>query len=136
VVPLVKAVQELSEANDSLKNEINNLHTQLNSIQQQISNLQRMAVTGTAFDAPILKQNAPNPFSNITIIEYSIPAKSRTAALQITNDNGQVLISQVLSSKGKGQTIIDGSELAAGTYLYSLVIDGKRVQTKKMVNMK
>ena len=38
-----------------------------------------------------------------------------------------------LTEKGVGTLTIRASELAAGAYVYNLVIDGKLIDTKKMI---
>ncbi|MFV0606045.1 MAG: hypothetical protein ACK5NK_09415 [Niabella sp.] len=38
-----------------------------------------------------------------------------------------------LNQKGSGSEVISGSEFTAGMYLYSLVCDGKLVDTKQML---
>lgn len=38
-----------------------------------------------------------------------------------------------INGKGKQTVAINGNSLAAGMYLYSLVIDGKEVDTKRMI---
>jgi hypothetical protein len=35
--------------------------------------------------------------------------------------------------KGKGSIIINGAELNPGMYLYTLIADGKEVDTKRMI---
>ena len=57
-----------------------------------------------------LYQNAPNPFDQDTQIE------------QI-----------VITERGEGIQTISGSELTAGIYLYALIVDGKEVDTKRMI---
>jgi len=81
VVPLVKAVQELSIQND-LRKDLNDLKNIILSIQQRLqqgnavndatsSPVQQHKITLT--DAASLQQNVPNPFTNTTNISYSLP---------------------------------------------------------------
>lgn len=137
VAPLVKAVQDLSNTNDSLKLLVDslktveaNLQSQVNNIVQQLSAL-KVAVLS---DAPILKQNEPNPFTTTTTINYYLSSNIAHAQLTITDAQGRILKDVVLSnSKGPGQAILNAGELASGVYFYSLVINGKNIDTKKMV---
>jgi hypothetical protein len=80
-----------------------------------------------------IKQNKPNPFSNETIIEYNIVSKSNTSSIMIFDMNGKLLKTYQVKEQGKGQLIINGKELAAGLYHYSLVVDGQEIDTKKMI---
>ncbi len=153
VVPLVKAVQELSNTNDSLKNKVYELQSQNNKMQSQLNNiLQQLSDLKTAQeaccmnassniaapavnsgDAPRLEQNAPNPFNNNTVIRYYLPSTTKTAQMMIVNVSGQVLKQYTLTSKGVGQTTVYGGELASGNYFYTLIVDGKKIATKQMV---
>lgn len=131
VVPLVKAVQELSGANDSLKAMVSDLSAQLLTIQQQLKKINQSLVAG---DIPVLKQNAPNPFEKNAVIAYSLPSNTQKALLTITDVQGRVLKNVALNnSKGPGQAVIHAGTLPAGIYYYSLVINGKLIDTKEMV---
>lgn len=92
-------------------------------------------VTLEATDAATLKQNAPNPFSQNTAIEYTLPKTSfNKAFLQISNLQGAVLRKVDLPNQaGYGKVNIHAKEFPAGEYVYSLIIDGKVIDTKKMV---
>ncbi|SRR5579862_159673 len=128
---MIKATQELSKTNDSLKEMINNLQSQLNDIQQEIAIMKTGSLVGA--DGAALRQNAPNPFSTNTIIGYYIPSKAISAQITVTDMNGNLLKTMSVANRGQGQTTIYGGKLSAGVYLYSLMVDGVRVDTKKMV---
>ena len=51
----------------------------------------------------------------------------------ITDVYGKKLKQISLNTKGKGTLNVDTSGLAAGTYSYTLFVDGKIIETKKMV---
>ena len=80
-----------------------------------------------------IKQNKPNPFSNETVIEYNIVSKSNTSSIMIFDMNGKFLKTYHVKKQGKGQITINGKELSAGLYHYSLVVDGQEIDTKKMI---
>lgn len=77
--------------------------------------------------------NIPNPFSVNTEIKFEIPSDAVSAQLMICNLNGAELKSYNLTQKGLGSVIIQGSEFAAGIYLYTLLVNNQIVDTKKMV---
>lgn len=81
----------------------------------------------------VLDQNAPNPFAESTVISYEIPSTFTKAEIRITNVKGIVVKSMPLTEKGKGQVTVYGSDLKSGMYMYSLVIDGKVTESKRMV---
>lgn len=81
----------------------------------------------------ILYQNLPNPFSQNTQIEYSLVPDAQNAMICIYDMNGSQLKCYNLDTSGVGVVTIDGSELRAGMYMYSLLVDGKLIDTKRMV---
>ncbi len=84
-------------------------------------------------DAPSLEQNSPNPFRDNTVIKYYLPEVTGSAQLQISNLNGAVLKTFNLQGIGFGQVLISGGSFDAGTYIYSLIVDGKRIDSKRMM---
>lgn len=150
VVPLVKAVQELSKLSDdkdskivTLQKEMDAKDARLDDLQNQLNALKAI-VQGTAsanaspmnnitLSAAKLEQNAPNPFSNGTTIQYTLPQKFSSAQIIFTDKTGQLIKQVTISGTGKGSINFDASTLASGTYSYSLVLDGKIVATKQMM---
>lgn len=80
-----------------------------------------------------LYQNTPNPFNETTIIKYFLPENTINAYIYILDLQGAMLMSYKLTQNGFGQISINASELNAGMYLYSLVIDNNIVETKRMM---
>jgi len=84
-----------------------------------------------------LLQNYPNPFNPVTKIGYRISKKS-FVTLKIYNVEGKRIISIIQKTQNAGSYLIEfnGNNLAGGIYFYSLVIDNKLVDTKKMLFIK
>lgn len=122
VVPLVKAVQELSKQNEDLQKQINELKAMMN-VQQAAINL----------SSATLDQNIPNPFSSTTTINYNLPQKFAHAQIIITDKNGKALKQVNISGSGKGSVNVDAATLSAGAYNYALYADGKLIGSKQMV---
>lgn len=83
-----------------------------------------------------LEQNYPNPFNPSTVISFAIP-KSGLVTLKVYDMLGQeitTLLNEEIST-GAYNVSFDGSNLASGTYMYSLRV-GDFQQTKKMILMK
>lgn len=80
-----------------------------------------------------LDQNIPNPFSKETRIGCFIPEGSGNSVLYIYNMNGTQLKQYNINGLGKQSVTINGSSFEPGMYLYTLVIDGKEVDTKRMI---
>ena len=133
-MPLVKAVQELSAQNDSLKNENENLEQRVSRLEALMSANQSTVNSqqSTAISSSSLSQNIPNPFSNSTIIKYSLPLQFSSAKIIITNKNGNAL-KQINLSSNKGSVNVDATSLSSGAYQYSLYGDGKLIDTKQMI---
>ena len=132
VVPLVKAVQELSKKNDSLNLKmgefvplISGMKIKNKALLKRIERLEslpnvssQLSKTTTITNA-ILEQNFPNPANNITVIDYTLPQKFSTAQLIITDNNGKTIKQINASGIGKGMLNLNVSMRSAGTYNYS-----------------
>jgi hypothetical protein len=142
VVPLVKAVQELSKINDTKdstiqiqNNKINDLENRLAKIEAMINVSPASSVNQQQITKPTvanLSQNIPNPFSNATTISYSISQHFSSAKMIVSDKNGNTL-KQINLSANKGSVSIDASTLISGAYQYSLYVDGKLIDTKQFV---
>lgn len=80
-----------------------------------------------------LFDNIPNPFSIDTEIKFEIPENSNSAKLIIHDMQGIELKSFNIIQSGIGSITINSSELKAGMYLYTLLIDNRIVDTKRML---
>ena len=123
VVPLVKAVQELSQQNEDLQKQINELKALINS----------NAKTDIMLSGNSLEQNNPNPFDKATIISYTLPQKFSNAQIVITDESGKTLRRVTVSGVGKGTLLLDGTNLSSGVYNYSLIVDNKLISSKQMI---
>ena len=81
----------------------------------------------------VLFQNEPNPFREKTVIRYEVPTDARNTSIVIHNLQGERLERFDNLAGGTGSIEVDGRKLGAGTYLYSLLTDGKETDTKRMV---
>ena len=144
VVPLVKAVQELAAENSTLKKEreeqqkINvDLQKQIDELKTLITHSQTLTISNqqrtSLLQSAKLEQNQPNPAAQTTIIKYFVPEQVSDAVINITNANGQQVKSINLNQKNNGQITLQTNDLANGSYFYSLITDGKTVDTKKII---
>ena len=146
------------QENEALLEEVNDLKTQMAAMQEQLSNVLESvqstqskmnnccgtapeekgnSETGVRLRSPsgkvILEQNFPNPFEDVTTINFSInePAQIR---LEISDAQGRVLdvLINARMEKGEYTERWDGSTVAPGTYYYSLYADTELL-TKKMI---
>jgi hypothetical protein len=84
-------------------------------------------------DEPILYQNSPNPFNVKTTIELYLPESATNAVLFIHDLNGIEIRATQLTGDGIVKVEINANTLKKGMYLYSLVVDGKQVESKRMI---
>ncbi len=82
---------------------------------------------------PLLSQNQPNPFSEETLIEFYIPSQSMVSTVYIYDMQGNQIKSYDIPERGNSSITIHGSELNPGMYLYTLIVDGYEVDTKRMI---
>ncbi len=81
----------------------------------------------------VLNQNIPNPFAENTAITYMIPKTFRQAQIIFTSMNGEVIKIAELKQSGKGQVNVYAKDISSGIYTYTLIVDGKTIDTKKMI---
>ncbi len=82
---------------------------------------------------PSLSQNDPNPFVDVTSVKMTIPQSAATALLCIYDMSGKQIRSDVIQGRGEVTVSVTSEGLGAGMYLYSLIVDGKLVNTRKMI---
>lgn len=133
---LTKAIQEqqvMIQAKDQM---ITALQQQLAALESRISRLEgnpSTEKTSLQLNGAALEQNTPNPFNGSTMINYQLPENTYNAQLVITSVNGQVVRTVPLNGKGKGQLQLQASELQAGSYMYSLFVNGQLIDTKALL---
>ncbi|MEN8250523.1 MAG: T9SS type A sorting domain-containing protein [Bacteroidota bacterium] len=126
---MLEAIKEQQEEIEDLKQLIANTGSLkgTESITMSSSNLDIDKQTTTLF------QNAPNPFSKETKIKYYLEDQVGNAMIYIYDMNGKQLRSNELHLRGSGEITINGSELDAGMYMYTLIADGQLIDTKQMI---
>lgn len=81
-----------------------------------------------------LGQNYPNPSNGITTIKYSLPESFSSAQIQFVNTNGDVLKRTYLTKSEESQIKVSTHSFSGYDYCYySLIVDGKLIDTKKMI---
>jgi len=139
VVPIVKALQELNDSLEEItkqqQQELETLRSRLDKIEGMLSfkgntntsNILEPSLKG------ILEQNMPNPFSSTTAIRFTLPEKFSSAYLNIYSSNGALVKSIQLKNTSMGSITLVKDEFTAGSYQYSLIVNGKTIDTKQMI---
>ena len=127
---LVKAIQELTEQVDALSE-------QSREGASAMAPSRNLATTPTAVSTATsvrarLYQNTPNPFTERTEIRFTLPDDARNAYIYIFDMQGKMLRQTPVDASMQSLTI-DGYEFPAGLYLYSLVVNGQEIDTKRMI---
>ncbi len=78
-----------------------------------------------------LFQNYPNPFVSETTIELYVPHTARAVHIIVNDLSGRLLNNIEVTERGKTSVTI-GSGMNNGMYFYSLLVDGKTEDTKRM----
>lgn len=99
-----------------------------------VSNGQISSEVPSAFG---LAQNYPNPFNPSTQIKYDI-AKASYVQIKVYDVIGNEVATVIEGNltAGKYSADFNASDLATGIYFYSLSVDGKKIDTKKMILVK
>jgi hypothetical protein len=125
IIPvIVEAMKEQQKKIDDLTDEINKLKS---------TPKEKSSSFLTDDEPATLNQNIPNPFSSKTRIEMVVPSSVSRAILYIYNMQGEQVKQMVINERGNSSVTIEGHTLKAGMYLYTLITDGKEVDTKKMI---
>ena len=130
---LIKGMQEQDKVMHEQNAKIEELTQLVKQLQGSSSNSDAKNNVAVSLSSASLDQNIPNPLTNSTSIHYTVPAGSSKAQLIITDNNGNTVKQISLNGGGKGVINVEASTLSAGAYSYTLIVDGKKIDTKKMV---
>ncbi|MGZ3861627.1 MAG: tail fiber domain-containing protein [Bacteroidia bacterium] len=150
---LIKANQEQQRIIDSLKNynktkdslqdaRLTALENSMDNCCQHHNNGNGLGKTSSVTnidvqlnnaDIIVLNQNTPNPFAEQTYITYNIPQSTGVAQILFYDINGRQIKTVDITKKGAGQLTVYANDLTNGIYSYTLIADGKIIDTKKMI---
>lgn len=119
---LIQAIQEMKAELEELRNPSENCskRTAATSINEQM-------LSGNK-----LYQNTPNPFKEQTTISFCLADGVNDASICIFDMTGKTLKKLPISS-GMESVSVGGYELGEGIFLYSLVVNGQVIDTKRMI---
>ena len=121
---LIRSIQELKQ--------------ELDAVRRSGAKMTRSAFSGdedemsTSASQNMLYQNTPNPFKEQTTIRFSLADDVTDAAICIFDMTGKIL-KKLPVSPGETSVKINGWELGEGMFLYTLMVNGQEVDTKKMI---
>ncbi len=150
-IEAVKAENEkLKMKNEELEQKLDEMSNILTEVKEQFSKYEeglkayglentntpqkeRHIVLNGDGSTPILGQNAPNPFNQKTLINYYLPDNTSSARMVFSDINGKTLKTVDISGHGFGRLSLKAGELIAGTYIYTLFVNGNKIASKQMV---
>jgi len=124
LVPLlIRSIQALKQELDEVKGEKAGARKAAQASGMNIS---------MAYKVNKIFQNSPNPFKENTVIRFHLADGVKDADVCIFDMSGKLLKKLPVSS-GMGSVSVNGYELGEGMFLYSLLVDGQEVDTKRMI---
>jgi len=126
LIPLmIKGMQEQDEI-------IKRQQTQIDELKRMLSVTKEDASAAADLTGAWLKQNSPNPFRENTTVQFALPASASEAKLLVYDQNGR-LVKSVSVGSGQNQVSITKGSLPSGNYVYTLMVNGKKVDSKNMI---
>lgn len=125
--------------NDALKAKLSTLEEKLALLEKSITTLCESGCAGLEkkADVNMLYQSIPNPTDDVALINYYLASEGSTAEIKLYMQEGKELQSFSLQpTKGNGSVKVSLGNLTDGTYLYSLIVDGKVIDTKRLQILK
>ena len=80
-----------------------------------------------------LSQNRPNPFRTSTTIVCTVPESASSAYICIYDLSGSQKLRRDIEERGETGVNIEGNTLSPGMYVYSLIVDGAEIDSKRMI---
>lgn len=117
---------------------INELNEKIEVLEGQASGRKAAAVRGTtgidnsSISQNKLYQNTPNPFKEKTTIHFTLADDARNAYICIFDMTGKP-VKKLPVSAGMDSVSFGGYEIGEGMFLYSLIVNGQEIDTKRMI---
>jgi len=127
----IKGIQELNQTIKQQEQTITTLQDRIAKLEaalDAISNNLNRDTKGVS-----LQQNQPNPFSQTTIIRYTIPQGTH-GEIEIYDAAGRTI--KTMRATESSQAQINAYDLSPGTYTYTLIVNGNVAAARKMVLLK
>ena len=137
-IDYTKVIPVIVEAMKEQQTIIESLQADIITLKKSSGNLKSAPVATDIIPADAkttatLAQNAPNPFNQSTLISYYLPENVNKASLNIYDMNGVQLKTIPVNTNGEGSVTIQANEFKPGMYYYTLLADGKEIDTKRMI---
>lgn len=123
---LVQAIKELKTELDDLKEAVAASGT------RKVNAATNIATNTLDEGWGSISQNTPNPFTGQSTVRVSVPDDASDAYIDILTLNG-ASVKRIPVSNGLSEVSLSSFDFAPGTYLYTLVVNGKVSETRRMI---
>ncbi len=131
-VNYVEMIPILVQSINELNGKIEQLTKEKASLTRSIDNKESVEESHISENRNILYQNTPNPFKEQTIIRFSLAENTTNATICVFDMTGKML-KHIPVTASEHSVTVNGWELGEGMFLYSLVVGGHEVDTKRMI---
>lgn len=135
VLLLLQGIKEQQDSILTLKTELSDLRNDVEEIRKELGISSTTTPGSSSKNSELsgkLKQNAPNPFSEETVISYTVDGDFDRGTISILDFNRQQ-IRDFRVQGSMGEIRFNGSVYPSGIYFYGLFVDNELLDIKKMI---
>ncbi|MEM6718466.1 MAG: tail fiber domain-containing protein [Bacteroidota bacterium] len=127
-----KRIQQLEKESLQLNDKIEILEAKIASLTGEDASMSETLNAQNNNESEFsMEQNKPNPFTNRTVINYTLP-RNTNATISVVDLSGKFVRDYNISGE-KGQLVINSSEIGKGIFVYALISNDEVIMTKKMI---
>lgn len=132
VINYVEMIPLLVQSINELNEKIEVLQGQSSSGRAKAAVRSTTVIDGSSISQNKLYQNTPNPFKEKTTIHFTLADDARDAYICIFDMTGKP-VKKLPVSLGMESVSFRGYEIGEGMFLYSLIVNGQEIDTKRMI---
>lgn len=140
IIPIaVAAIKELDQRNQVLESKLAAYDEKFALLEKTIAQLCESGCAGLDnkdSDLPILYQSIPNPTDDVALINYYLPEVSMAQIKLFSQEGKEIQTYRLESKSGKGSVKASLGGLNSGTYIYTLIIENRIIDSKKLQILK
>jgi hypothetical protein len=129
-----KTIVQQAEVNAAQAETITELRTEIAELRSAFNDF-KAGQAANGVEGYRLEQNAPNPFSQNTVIGYAVPAGTTGARINVYDLAGRLVKSFNIADQS-GQITINAGDMSNGLYIYDLQVNGRQILERKMTVVK
>lgn len=126
-------LDEQQQLNETLQQQVKDQQLQISELQKKSGTTGIDPLNNSGIAGFSMNQNEPNPFTHETVIAYNLPLQINNAYMAVYDLTGKQVTTLPITQKGAASIKVTSEKLAAGIYIYSIVADGKVMDSKRMI---